>query len=85
MNRLREIFNPTFTPKEKETLNKIAQVLKDEKHCGFCVHAEMRPHYEMGYNAGADVYCNKFNELRIDDPTGQQCLFWQEYEVENGK
>ena len=75
MNKLRLMFEETED--DKQSLNKIIQKLKDDKHCRFCVYAEERPHYEMGYDAGTDIYCTILNELRLSYPTGQQCLFWQ--------
>lgn len=79
MNKLRRMFFCT-PEEEKEDIRffeGMIQKLKDDKHCKFCIHAEERQHYEMGCEAGTDVYCNVFKELRLDYPTGQQCLFWK--------
>ena len=78
MSKFKRIFKPMPEDQEedRQRLDNIVQKLKDDKHCRFCVYAEERPRYEMGYDAGADVYCTKINELRLGYATGQQCLFW---------
>lgn len=76
MNKLRQMFEDDEDSWQR--LNRIIQKLKDDKHCSFCINATKYPHYEMGYDAGSDIYCNMLHEWRLDYPTGDQCLFWKE-------
>ena len=80
MNKLKRLFNPSYEEKkeDEQKLNKIIQRLKDDKHCRFCIHSIEKPHYEMQYEAGTDVYCKVWHELRLSYPTGQQCVWWEE-------
>ena len=77
-NRLRDMFDPEHERRMELQLKEIKQHLIDKHHCRFCVHSVERPHYEMGYDAGTDVYCmldgrNKLICGVLEDP----CLFWE--------
>lgn len=77
MNKLREMFKESS--KVDEQIRKIKQQLRDDKHCMFCVHSHQESHYEMGYDAGEDTYCDFYKRLMLYlDDNGQQCLFWEE-------
>lgn len=76
MNKLRQIFSKEIREEDKQRLNKMIEELKDEKNCRFCTHAKIIEHYGMGRYGGTDVYCPIFNELRLLETDGQQCLFW---------
>ena len=77
-NMLKKIFDPDEEDilEEQNFINKIKRELIEEKHCCTCINAVEVPHYEMGYDAGTDPYCNILNELKYGC-NGQQCLWYK--------
>lgn len=82
----KSLFDKVFNPDEKDIIeeqnfiNRIKTELVESKHCCTCVNSIEVPHYEMGYDAGTDSYCNILHELKFGC-NGQQCLW---YEVKEG-
>lgn len=78
----KSLFYKVFKPdeediiKEQNFINRIKTELVESKHCCTCVNSIKVPHYEMGYDAGTDPYCNILNELRYGC-NGQQCLWYE--------
>ena len=69
-------FNENKLDKD-DKLNKIEQMLIDDKCCIMCKNSKEEPHYEMGYYAGSDSYCTILNKLILEYGYGQQCLFFE--------
>lgn len=77
-NRLKKIFDPDEEDiiEEQNFINRIKTELVEYKHCCTCVNSIEITHYEMGYEAGTDPYCNILKELRCGC-NGQQCLWYK--------
>ena len=52
------------------------EMLKDHC-CEYCIHATEQPHVAYGED-GTDVFCQIFNELKLEYDDGMQCIFWEE-------
>lgn len=91
MNKIRDIFEikvkdtATFTIRDEinptiKFINEAEafkrQMLQDH-HCMYCIHAIEQPCWGHGED-GTDVFCQIFNELKLEYDDGMQCIFWEE-------